>query len=144
MSSNTLSLAQKYTVLHSNTTSFKRAANLAIQFNVELTEILETANSRTSVMDLIDSKHYKAARKYPMGGSKHPIMENILYSWLLEQQQMERILTKQAVKLKAQEIFVTLNERGKTFGATPSWLKNFCQRCNVRGLVSMEGSNRRR
>lgn len=48
------------------------------------------------------------------------------------------------MKLKAQEIFVTLNERGKTFGATPSWLKSFCQRCDIRGLVSMEGSNKRR
>lgn len=129
MSDTKLSFAQKVSIVF-NLICGETPESIASEFDRTVDEINFISNHHWSIVEV--SHYFNNVNHIPVKGGLYPLMENILFGWYKEQQNV----TNKQLAEKAKVILDVLNEQPSytsryTFTASKSWISGFKTRFGI-------------
>lgn len=106
---------------------------LAEIYNTTTEKIDQINDSQQRIMDLFQSSYLSKAQQLPLKRGLYPYMENLLYSWYIEQ---NNVVSNKALTEKAKEFLEMLNEQPTIknfarFSGSNGWLTAFKERFGI-------------
>lgn len=131
MSMTQLTFAQKVAIVY-NLIMGDTPESIAAEHNRTVEEIHVIGRNHWSIVEV--SHFFNSIRHTPVNGGHYPLMENILFCWYVEQQNV----TNKQLAEKAKMILDVLNEQPRytsqnapVFTASNSWIAGFKARFNI-------------
>lgn len=128
-SEGTINLEQKLSILSQISDGFN-STDLAKDYEVDLSEIVETENEKAAIAELVCSSYFEAAELMPYRSSLNPRMENILYKWYMTESKVRSVINKN-IRDKALELNRIVSENTRPFKASSKWCVAFKKRYGI-------------
>lgn len=127
-----LSLAKKVEILR-KLDSGQKKVRLAREYNIGRATIYDIKKNRNKIENFVNNTGLDASSRHTLKHCEYLLMEDVLYSWFLEERRHNKTLTEKAIQKKSLHFYKEIY-KNDNFKASDGWFRNFKTRYGIRGL----------